>query len=72
MPDPPFVLHLTMKRIELIINSANNEFQNAAFNSVGSLDPELSKDAFKCWWVFSTVQEHLSILSEAVALSMRA
>lgn len=68
----PFVLQLPMKLIELIINSAINEFQNAAFNSVGSLDPELSKDTFKCWWVFSTaVQEHLSIFSEVVALSLR-
>lgn len=67
-----FVLQLPIKLIELMINSAINEFQTACFHNLGKLEPELSKEIFKTWWVYTTaVQEHLSIFSEVVALSMR-
>lgn len=67
-----FVLQLPIKLIELMVNSAINEFQTASFHNLGNLEPELSKEIFKTWWVYSTaVQEHLSIFSEVVALSMR-
>lgn len=67
-----FALQLPIKLIELMVNSTVNEFQTTAFHTYGELDPEISKEMFKVWWIYATAsQGYMSIFCEIVALSMR-
>ncbi|GEQ72942.1 hypothetical protein JCM33374_g6630 [Metschnikowia sp. JCM 33374] len=54
----------------IIILCATNEWQNVSFVRYASRGPDLSKETFKSWWVFSSMyQEYISVISELVALS---
>ncbi|GEQ67970.1 hypothetical protein JCM33374_g1636 [Metschnikowia sp. JCM 33374] len=47
-----------------------HEMQNASFQKFGKKDPELCKETFKSWWVFSAMfQEYVTVISEVVGLS---
>lgn len=68
----PLVLRIPIKLVELIVTSITNEFQKINFQLFGGLDPDLSKEIFKTWWVYSTaIQDYMSTMSEIVALSLR-
>ncbi|GEQ67625.1 hypothetical protein JCM33374_g1290 [Metschnikowia sp. JCM 33374] len=66
----PLVQQLPICVINFIMTSLSSWIQNKTFTEFRKRDPELSKETFKCWWLFSTmVQEYLGIVSEVVALS---
>ncbi|GEQ67613.1 hypothetical protein JCM33374_g1278 [Metschnikowia sp. JCM 33374] len=56
--------------ITFIMLHLTNSMQYASFHEFQKRDPELSKETFKTWWVFSTMfQEYISIISEVFGLS---
>ncbi|GEQ68300.1 hypothetical protein JCM33374_g1968 [Metschnikowia sp. JCM 33374] len=45
-------------------------YQKVSFAEFARRDPDLSKDTFKFWWVFSSMfQEYICVMSEVAALS---
>lgn len=56
--------------ITYVILHITNEIQGINFQSFGRRQPDVSKEAFKAWWFFSSSsQEYLAVISEIVALS---
>ncbi|GEQ67606.1 hypothetical protein JCM33374_g1271 [Metschnikowia sp. JCM 33374] len=66
----PMVLNLPMLVVTFVLVHNTSSMQYANFHDFEKRDPELSKQTFKCWWMFSTMlQEYVSIIQEVVALS---
>ncbi|GEQ67608.1 hypothetical protein JCM33374_g1273 [Metschnikowia sp. JCM 33374] len=66
----PIIVKLPIPLITFIMLHFTNSMQYASFHEFQKRDPELSKETFKTWWVFSTMfQEYLNIISEVYALS---
>ncbi|GEQ67609.1 hypothetical protein JCM33374_g1274 [Metschnikowia sp. JCM 33374] len=64
------VLKLPMSLISFIMLHKSNAMQYSSFQDFGKRDPKLSRESFKCWWVFSSMyQEYMSMIAEVVALS---
>ncbi|GEQ67614.1 hypothetical protein JCM33374_g1279 [Metschnikowia sp. JCM 33374] len=56
--------------LTFIIHHKSNSLQYASFHDFGKRDPELDKETFKCWWMFTSMfSEYMSIFSEMVALA---
>ncbi|GEQ67637.1 hypothetical protein JCM33374_g1302 [Metschnikowia sp. JCM 33374] len=66
----PLVRKLPMNVVTFIMMCLTNSIQKASFRDSVTRDRELSKETFKCWWIFSTMfQEYMGIISEVVAMS---
>ncbi|GEQ68324.1 hypothetical protein JCM33374_g1992 [Metschnikowia sp. JCM 33374] len=66
----PEIRHLPIRKITFIISYFLNEMQQTSFAEFSRRDPDLSRDTFKSWWVFSSMfQEYMGVMSEVVALS---
>ncbi|GEQ68298.1 hypothetical protein JCM33374_g1966 [Metschnikowia sp. JCM 33374] len=64
------IVQLPMPVITSIILYYTNEMQQVSFAEFARRGPDLSKDTFKCWWVFSSMfQEYMCVMSEVIALS---
>ncbi|GEQ69391.1 hypothetical protein JCM33374_g3062 [Metschnikowia sp. JCM 33374] len=65
----PSVLKFPIPLLAIISFHITNSIQHASFNHFSKRDPELSKEIFKSWWIFSAMlQEYMAIISEIVAL----
>ncbi|GEQ72953.1 hypothetical protein JCM33374_g6641 [Metschnikowia sp. JCM 33374] len=66
----PGVMRLPIPIITFIILHATNQMQHVSFGGFAERGPDLSKETFKSWWVFSSMfQEYMCVISEVVALS---
>ncbi|GEQ68316.1 hypothetical protein JCM33374_g1984 [Metschnikowia sp. JCM 33374] len=66
----PEILQLPIPIITFIILHYLNEMQKASFGEFVRRGPDLAKETFKCWWIFSSMlQEYMCVISEVVALT---
>ncbi|GEQ70923.1 hypothetical protein JCM33374_g4604 [Metschnikowia sp. JCM 33374] len=66
------VLQLPIRIITIIMTHHPHVLQNTSFERFSKCDPDLSKETFKSWWVYSSMfQEYMSVMSEVVALSQK-
>ncbi|GEQ67620.1 hypothetical protein JCM33374_g1285 [Metschnikowia sp. JCM 33374] len=66
----PLIVKFPIPVISFMMIHISNSMQYATFHDFGKRDPELSKETFKAWWIFSTMlQEYTDVISEVVSLS---
>ncbi|GEQ72937.1 hypothetical protein JCM33374_g6625 [Metschnikowia sp. JCM 33374] len=66
----PELSSLPIPIITSMVISYTNEMQKVSFAAFAKRGPDLSKETFKSWWVFSSMyQEYMSVIAEVVALS---
>ncbi|GEQ68301.1 hypothetical protein JCM33374_g1969 [Metschnikowia sp. JCM 33374] len=66
----PEISQLPIPVITSIISYYTNEMHQVSFGEFARRGPDLSKETFKCWWIYSALcQEYMGVISEVVALS---